>query len=291
MHEPVLLSKVLAFLDVQKGETVLDGTLGAGGYAQALLERIGAEGKLIVMDRDNSAIEKGQNRLKGYSNVFFHHVNYSDFPSALERSGIRSCDKMILDLGLSRDQLMDSSRGFSFSIEGPLDMRLDTQEATPTLFELIHSASETTLADIIYHYGEERFARRIARAIVLARSQSRIETTTELAEIIQQAVPRRHSRIHPATRTFQALRIAVNRELEHLDLFLERFPDRLRAGGRLGIVSFHSLEDRRIKSRFQALAKGGEFRLVNKHVECADEEEIRRNPSSRSAKLRVIEKN
>lgn len=292
IHEPVLLEKVLALLDVQEGETVLDGTLGAGGYAQAILERLGEKGRLIVLDRDPEAIQKASDRFKNSPQVTFCQVNYSEFEKALESQGVSTCDKMVLDLGLSRDQLLDPARGFSFAESGPLDMRMSKDENIPTLAELLSTISEKDLADLIYKYGEEHFSRRISKAILEAQRHHVICTTAELAQVIQRAVSYRRGRLHPATRSFQAFRIAVNQELEHLGLFLEKFPARLRrSGGRLGIVAFHSLEDRMVKERFKALSSTSEFRLVNKKAEKADIQEIRKNPSARSARLRVIERN
>jgi len=291
LHEPVLITKVLSLLDPKKGETVLDGTLGSGGYSEAILERIGEEGKLMAIDRDPDALLRCQKRFVGRDNIYFCQVNYSSFEKALHSQSIELCDKMVLDLGLSRDQLVDAGRGFSFAMSGPLDMRMDRTEDVLTLEELFATVSEEELANLIYQWGEERFSRRIARAILDAFRKGRIRTTGELAEVVKKAVPYKDSKNHPATRTFQALRIAVNREMEHLELFLKKFPSHLSRGGRLGIVTFHSLEDRIVKNRFRDLSKTGEFRLVNKKVECADREEIMRNPSSRSAKLRVIERN
>jgi len=289
-HEPVLLEKVCSFIDFKEGETVLDGTLGSGGYAKAILERIGTKGRLVGLDRDPEAIERSRKRLEGYSNVFFHQLNYSSFQQAFQEDGVPECNRMVLDLGLSRDQLLDPHRGFSFMSEGPLDMRMDSREGVLTAGDLVASLSESDLADLIYKLGEERFSRRIARRIVAERKQKPIQSTKELAEVVSRAVPRRHSRIHPATRTFQALRMAVNDELGHLDRFLEKFPESLSSKGRCGIVTFHSLEDRKVKHRFRELAGTGEFALVNKKVERPDREEVLRNPASRSAKLRVIEK-
>jgi len=291
IHEPVLITKVMSLLELKKGETVLDGTLGSGGYAQAILERIGKEGKLMALDRDPDAIQRCQRSFEGRSNIYFCQMNYSSFEKALHSQGIELCNKMVLDLGLSRDQLMDRERGFSFAQSGPLDMRMDRTEGVLTLQELLAAVSEEELADLIYQWGEERFSRRIARSILGAFRGGHIRTTGELAEVIKRAVPGKYSKTHPATRTFQALRIGVNREMEHLELFLKKFPTYLSRGGRLGIVTFHSLEDRIVKNRFRELAGTGEFRLVNKKVECADREEVERNPSARSAKLRVIERN
>lgn len=289
-HEPVLLAKVVSLLEIKEGQTVLDGTLGAGGYAQAILERIGTKGRLIALDRDQKAIQSCQERLGKSSNIAFCHVNYSSFEEALQSQGISACDRMVLDLGLSRKQLLDPSRGFSFSESGPLDMRMDSEEAVPTAFDLVNTMPEKELADLIYKWGQEHYSRRIARKICDVRKKGPIRTSGELAEIIQKTIPKT-SRIHPATRTFQAFRMAVNGEMEHLETFLEKFPSYLNRKGRLGIVSFHSLEDRAIKMRFRELSQTGEFKLVNKKVEKPDFEEVKRNPASRSAKLRVIERN
>jgi len=286
----VLLEKVLEMLDIQKGETVLDGTLGAGGYAAALLERIGEEGSLIALDRDPQAVREVSKKFEGHSNIFFCHINYSDFERALESRGLTACDKAVLDLGLSRDQLLDPARAFSFSSSAPLDMRIDSTEDIPTLADLLSTIRERDLADMIWRLGEERRSRRVAREILEARQAGRLRSALDLAEAIQRAIPRGRSRLHPATRTFQAFRIAVNRELEHLTEFLEKIPRFLSRKGRVAVVSFHSLEDRMIKDRFRRLAAGGEFRLMNKKVITASFGEIRTNPSARSAKLRVLER-
>jgi 16S rRNA (cytosine1402-N4)-methyltransferase len=283
------LENVLSMLDFKEKETVLDGTLGAAGYAKAILERITEAGKLIVLDRDLSAINGVQSSWAP-QNVTFCHLNYSNIEDALKEAGVASVDKVVLDLGFSMDQMKESDRGLSFNDEGPLDMRLDRDEDTPTAYDLIHSLGEEDLANVIYEWGEERLSRRIARRICEERSKAPIQTSKQLAGIIERAVGRR-GRIHPATRTFQALRMEVNQEMGHLEMFLNKFPSALKRGGRCGIVTFHSIEDRMVKRSFKKLAEEDDFTLVNKKVVRADKEEVLKNPASRSAKLRVIEKN
>jgi 16S rRNA (cytosine1402-N4)-methyltransferase len=286
VHVPVLLDAVLQWLDPRPGMVVVDGTLGGGGHVQALLERVGATGLVIAIDRDPAAIEKGQKKFQGMP-VRLAQANFCDLPEVLESLEIKTVDGVLLDLGISSDQLADNARGFSFSLAGPLDLRFDPMSGEPAR-RLINRLSAEHLADLIFNYGEERYSRLIARAVVEQRRVRPIETSMELAELIRRTVPRsREERIDPATRTFQALRIAVNDELKSLDIGLRRIPGCMRPGARMGVISFHSLEDRRVKQAFrddQRLKK-----LTSKPVR-PDEEEMERNPRSRSAKLRVAER-
>ena len=287
VHVPVLLDAVVQWLDPRPGMVMVDGTLGGGGHARALLERVGANGLVIALDRDPDAIEKGQQKFHGM-HIRFAQANFCDLPEVLEQLNLKTVDGVILDLGLSSDQLADVSRGFSFSLEGPLDLRFDPMSGEPAR-RVINRFSAEHLADLIYYYGEERYSRRIARAIVEQRRGKPIETSLELAELIRRVVPQspRGERIDPATRTFQALRIAVNDELKSLEIALRRIPDCLRAGARMAIISFHSLEDRRVKEAFR-----NDQRLKNltsKPIR-PEQVEIDRNPRCRSAKLRVAER-
>jgi 16S rRNA (cytosine1402-N4)-methyltransferase len=286
VHVSVLLDSVIEWLEPRPGMVLVDGTLGGGGHTRALLERIGESGLVIALDRDPGAINRGQSQFHGLP-IRFAQANFCDLPEVLEQLNIETIDGAILDLGLSSDQLVDVERGFSFSLEGPLDLRFDPTEGEPAK-RLVNRLSTEHLADLIFIYGEERFSRRIARAIVEQRRIKPIETSQELAELIRRNVPRsRHERIDPATRTFQALRIAVNDELKSLEIALRRIPDCMRPGARLGIISFHSLEDRRVKEAFRS-----DQRLKNltpKPIR-AEPEEVDRNPRSRSAKFRVAER-
>jgi len=287
VHVPVLLDAVVRWLDPRPGSVIVDGTLGGGGHAQALAEMVGANGLVIGVDRDPDAIEKCQEKFRDIP-VRLAQANFCDLPEVLEQLDIRTIDSVVLDLGLSSDQLADDGRGFSFSAEGPLDLRFDPMSGEPAR-RLVNRLSAEHLADLIFHYGEERYSRQIARAIVQRRRDKPIETSRELAELIRRSVPRppRGERIDPATRTFQALRIAVNEELKSLEIALRRIPGCLRPGGRMAVISFHSLEDRRVKEAFR-----GDPRLKNLTMKPIrpEDDEIERNPRSRSAKLRVAER-
>ncbi len=287
VHVPVLLDAVIQWLDPRPGMVMVDGTLGGGGHARALIERVGANGLVIAIDRDPEAIDKGQQKFEGMP-VRLAQANFCDLPEVLERLDIKAVEGVILDLGVSSDQLADAGRGFSFSLEGPLDLRFDRMSGEPAR-RLINRLSAEHLADLIFYYGEERYSRLIARAIVQQRRNKPIETSLELAELIRLSVPKapRGERIDPATRTFQALRIAVNDELKSLEIGLRRIPACLRPGARMAVISFHSLEDRRVKEAFR-----NDQRLKNLTLKPIrpEAEEIDRNPRSRSAKLRVAER-
>jgi 16S rRNA (cytosine1402-N4)-methyltransferase len=263
---------------------VVDGTLGGGGHARLLAEAVGPQGLVIGIDRDPSAIERGARELAGLP-VRFAQANYCDIPEVLDALAIDRVDRVLLDVGLSSDQLADDSRGFSFDSDGPLDLRFDPTEGEPA-WRMINRMRPESLADIIHEFGEERFSRRIARRIAAVREKEPIRTSREFARVVMSAIPRQHPppRIHPATRTFQALRIAVNQELKSLRIALERIPTRLNPGGRLAVISFHSLEDRLAKEAFRNRQVWEN--LTKSPVE-AGNEEVLRNPRSRSAKLRA----
>jgi 16S rRNA (cytosine1402-N4)-methyltransferase len=283
VHVPVLLDQIVRWLDPRPGGVLVDGTLGGGGHSRALAEHVGPAGRVIALDRDPAAVAAAERNFVGLP-IQPVHANFCDLPEVLGQLDVPRVDGILLDLGLSSDQLADVDRGFSFSSEGPLDLRFDPTRGEPAR-RLVNRLSATHLADLIYHYGEERYSRRVAQAIVQRRQEKPLETAAELAELVRRVVPRSpHERIDPATRTFQALRIAVNDELKSLEIALRRLPDRLRAGARLAVISFHSLEDRRVKEAFR-----GDTRLevlTRKPLRAADEE-VDRNPRSRSAKLRV----
>ncbi|HVU89842.1 MAG TPA: 16S rRNA (cytosine(1402)-N(4))-methyltransferase RsmH [Pirellulales bacterium] len=283
-HVPVMLAEVLAWLDPRPGQVFVDGTLGGGGHTRAIAERVGPSGLVIALDRDRVAVERARGELAD-TPVRVVQANYRSLTGVLEELQIKRVSGTLLDLGLSSDQLADRERGFSFDAEGPLDLRFDTGEGEPAS-ELVNRMKETALADLIYQLGEERFSRRIARRIVEQRQQERIETAHQLAEIVRRAVPRSADtrRIDPATRTFQALRIAVNDELGALDQALAEMPDCLEPGGKLAIISFHSLEDRRVKEAFRG---DDRWQPLTKKPLRASEQETLQNPRARSAKLRV----
>jgi 16S rRNA (cytosine1402-N4)-methyltransferase len=290
-HVPVMTAEVLAHLRPEQGGLFVDCTVGLGGHSRALLEA-GAT-RIIGLDRDSDALTEARVTLSAFADrVDLVHADYRTIEEVLDRRGIQLVDGALADLGVSSMQFDSPGRGFSFQRDEPLDMRMD-RAAGATAAHLIAGSTEEELADTIYAYGEERFSRRIARALVAARRESPIETTGRLAAIVRRAVPRRgYSRIDPATRTFQAIRIWVNRELEGLDRFLEAATRRLRVGARLAVITFHSLEDRIVKHALRALAHGdaATLKVLTKKPVVADEDEVRHNPRSRSAKLRAAEK-
>ncbi|MGD0897480.1 MAG: 16S rRNA (cytosine(1402)-N(4))-methyltransferase RsmH [Thermoguttaceae bacterium] len=286
VHVPVLLEEVLEWLQPRPGGVAVDGTLGGGGHTRALAQRVGPAGLVVAMDRDAAAVDAARDTLAGLP-VKPLQGNFCDLPEVLEGLGIAAVDAILLDLGVSSDQLSDPERGFSFSSDGPLDLRFDAMRGEPAR-RLINRLSAEHLADLIYYYGEERYSRRIARAIVQRRRDCPIETSAELAELVRRCVPRsRKEQIDPATRTFQALRIAVNDELKSLEIALRRLPGTLHLGGRLAVISFHSLEDRRVKEAFRDDPRLKA--LVRKPI-TPSPGEIHSNPRSRSAKLRVAER-
>jgi 16S rRNA (cytosine1402-N4)-methyltransferase len=290
IHVPVLTAEVLHFLQPSRGGLYVDCTVGMGGHARALLES--GAGRVIGIDRDPVALAEARVTLAPWADrVSLVHADYRDLEQVLDREGVSSVDGTLADLGLSSLQLETSGRGFSFQRDEPLDMRMDPTRGL-TAAELIAQATEGELADVIYQYGEERYSRRIARSIVAARVASPIATSARLAEIVRAAVPRRgYSRIDPATRTFQALRIWTNRELEGLDRFLAAAVERLNVGARLVVIAFHSLEDGIVKHTLRALERGRLLvRVLTKKPVTASEDEVGQNPRSRSAKLRAAER-
>lgn len=283
-HVPVMKNEALEGLAIRPNGTYWDGTFGRGGHSLAILERLDEKGRLIASDRDEQAeavaMEMNDTRLCFYRGTLEEALSRIEEPLA----------GFLWDLGCSTPQLKDATRGFSFSEAGPLDMRMD-QKQELTAADLINETPEKELADLIYKYGEERFSRRISARIVAARTESRIENTLTLAEICRSVYPKkRHHRIHPATRTFQALRIATNDELDQLESSLPIALERLSAHGRAVVISFHSLEDRIVKHTFRPLAKEGRYRIITKRPLQASELETGENPASRSAKLRILER-
>jgi 16S rRNA (cytosine1402-N4)-methyltransferase len=292
-HIPVLTEAALHYLQPERGGLFVDCTVGLGGHAKALLEA-GAT-RVIGLDRDPHALAEARLTLAPWGDrVELVHADYRSLDDVLSKRNVSSIDGALADLGVSSLQLDSAGRGFSFQRDEPLDMRMDTT-AGETAADLVAQASEQELADAIYTYGEERYSRRIARSIVTAREEAPIATTGRLAAIVRRAVPRRgYTRIDPATRTFQALRIWVNRELEGLDRFIEAVIGRLRAGARLVIISFHSLEDRIAKHTLRALEQqqrpGATVTVLTRKPLIAGEVELEANPRARSAKLRAAER-
>lgn len=286
-HVPVMPDEIVAQLAPSKGDVVVDGTLGGGGHTRLLAECVGTDGLVIALDRDPAAIDAAARNLKGLP-VTLVHSNYSDLPEVLDQLDIPAINGCVLDLGLSSDQLADRDRGFSFDSDGSLDLRFDPLEGEPA-WRLLERMSEKDLADVIYQYGEERFSRRIARKIVEGRRSDPVRTAAELAQLVRRCVPRPRHRgaIDSATRTFQALRIAVNEELKWLDVALERIPDCLAPQGKIAIISFHSLEDRRVKHSFR---EDERLEVLTKKPLLPTETETEKNSRARSAKLRVARK-
>jgi 16S rRNA (cytosine1402-N4)-methyltransferase len=284
-HVPVLLAEVLELLAVRPGALCVDGTVGLGGHAAAVLRASAPDGRLVGFDRDGETLAAAQARLAGFgARVRLEQADYREIPGRL---GGERPDAVLLDLGVSSAQLGDPARGFSFQAGGPLDMRMDRSRG-PTAADLVNRMRESDLADLIHECGEEPASRRIARAIVRARETKPIETTTELAEIVRRAAPRRRpGGRHPATRTFQALRIRVNGELDGLGEAFIRIGGCLAPRGRMAVIAFHSLEDRAAKEAFRALAAQG-FRALTKKPVRPGEDEVRANPRARSARLRAV---
>lgn len=287
-HVPVMLQEVLSGLCIKRGMTVVDATLGGGGHAIEILKRMDGEGLLIGIDRDTDAIKVATKRLGEFPNCRIVKGRMGDIPIHMDHLKVLHADAILADIGVSSFQFDSKSRGFSFREDAPLDMRMDPSSGE-TAAELLRRLSEEDLADIIFQYGEERNSRKIARAIEL---DGNIDTTKKLADLVMSVTPLHggHFRIHPATRTFQAIRIAVNDELGELKRLIANSPARLCVGGRIAIISYHSLEDRMIKHSFRSYAASGDFRLVNKKVLVPSEEETGKNPRARSAKLRIMER-
>lgn len=284
MHVPVMLGECLEYLAVRPDGIYLDATAGLGGHTGAIAARL-TSGLVIANDRDAESLEFAKrNTAQWADRIRYHHGSFSELPSALAANGVARLDGLLADLGVSRYQLTEGERGFSLMAEGPLDMRMDRGQSL-TADEIVNFSSEKQLADLIFQLGEERRSRRISRAIVRARP---IHTTQRLSSVIAGAVPRT-GKLHPATQTFMALRLAVNDEQGQLDSLLSVAPELVKSGGRIVIISFMSLEDRKVKQSFQALAKTGKAVLLSRHVVRPAPEEAKNNPPSRSARLRALE--
>jgi 16S rRNA (cytosine1402-N4)-methyltransferase len=285
VHIPVLPSEIVEWLRPQPGQILVDGTLGGGGHTRLLAEKLQGEGYVLAVDRDPAAVAAAERHLRGL-NVKVAHASYVELPELLRELDVPCVSGIVLDLGLSSDQLADRQRGFSFQTGGPLDLRFNPDEGEPAS-RLLARLRENEIADLIFKYGEERFSRRIARQIVAFRASQPIETAEQLAALVRRCVPRSKDGIDPATRTFQALRIAVNNELGGLEQALKTLPGLLAPGGRLAIISFHSLEDRLVKEAFRSDER---LEVLTKKPITPSAAEVAANPRSRSAKLRVAER-
>lgn len=293
LHKSVLLKESIDGLNIQPSDIYLDGTLGSAGHAKYALEKSNGNITIIGLDRDTDALERSKKVLEG-KNILLKQASYGEMDKILDELGIGKVNRIMFDLGLSSDQFETSGRGFTFKNDEPLLMTFSKNPETDDLTAgyIVNNWSESSIADIIFGYGEERYARKIAKGIVGYRQKKKIETTGELVEIINQSVPGmyKRGRIHPATRTFQALRIAVNDELNTLKEGLAKGFDRLEKGGRMAVISFHSLEDRIVKHFNIEKKEAGMANIITKKPIEASEEEIQNNPRSRSAKLRIVEK-
>jgi 16S rRNA (cytosine1402-N4)-methyltransferase len=284
MHVPVMLRECLEYLAIRPDGVYLDATCGMGGHTGAIARQL-TSGFAIACDRDAESLELARSNLAEVANrIRFHHVSFSLVGTALRAESVPQLDGLVADLGVSRFQLTEGARGFSLMADGPLDMRMDRSQGL-TAADIVNAGSEKELADLIFKLGEERRSRKIARAIVRARP---VATTGQLAKLIESAVPRT-GKLHPATQTFMALRIAVNHENEELEALLDSIPKLVKPGGRVVFLTFMSLEDRRVKHAFQGLQRAGQARILTRHVVRPTDEEIRENPPSRSAKLRALE--
>jgi len=304
-HIPIMKEDVLEGLDVHSGGFYVDATLGGGGHTEAMLESSAPDGKVVGVDQDPDALERTRKRLKPFGDRFqAFHLNFEDLAEAVEENADQPLDGILMDLGVSSDHLDRGERGFSFRFEGPLDMRMNPEEGLSAA-EWLAEVDEDDFVRVLRTFGEERQARRIAKAVLQAQREDRLHTTLDLADVVEQAVGgRRGAARHPATKTFQAIRMAVNREMEVLEKGLQVSLSLLPVGGRLAVITFHSLEDRLVKHTFrkhegkeESLYQGGSVwrgeyprvRRVTRKPQVANEDEVKRNPRSRSAKLRIVE--
>ncbi len=293
MHKSVLLNETIDFLNIQPNGFYVDGTLGLGGHAEAILARLNNDGRLLGLDVDSQNLEKARERLKPFGQrVHLKQKNFRDVGFALDELAWPEVDGMLFDLGVASPQIDVAERGLSFQSEGPLDMRLD-QSGKETALTLLHKMDERALESVLHEFGEERFARKLSRSILAAVAAGAVKTTKDLAAVCERAIGR-HGKTHPATRVFLALRATVNDELGALRSMLAVAPARLKKGGRLAIISFHSLEDRMVKETFRSLTNENsspkQFSLLTKKPVVPSDAEQSENPRSRSAKLRVIER-
>jgi 16S rRNA (cytosine1402-N4)-methyltransferase len=293
-HTPVMLNEVLDYLNLSPGQIVVDATIGTGGHSEAMLKRILPGGRLIGIDRDQESLAVAQERLAAYSHVYdFVHANFVDIDKVLADLNVKKADAILFDLGVSSFQLENPKRGFSFQHEGPLDMRMD-RDSYISAYDLLNNLNEEEISTLLWNFGQERWHNRIARLLIKERQHHPIATTSQLSSIVVRSIPHRYSqryyRIHPATRTFQAVRIAVNRELETLETAIQKAIALLSKKARIAVISFHSLEDRVVKLSFRQAHAQGLIHIKTPKPLIASRLEIHANPSSRSSKLRVAER-
>ena len=292
MHTSVMLTEVLEYLNLSSGKIIIDATTGTGGHSLEIAERITKKGRLICIDRDQESLVIAEERLSQFNDACeFVYGNFIDMDNMLKKLNIKKVDGILFDLGTSSFQLDDPQRGFSFQAEGPLDMRLD-RNSYISAYDLVNNLTQEEISALLWSFGQERWHNRIARLLVQEREKNPIATTSQLSNIVVKAIPYRykHGRVHAATRTFQAVRIAVNRELEALETVIKKAIQLLNTGARICVISFHSLEDRIVKLSFRQAALNGEIKIITPKPLTPKESEIKENPSSRSAKLRVAEK-
>ena len=292
LHTSVMLREALEYLNLSSGKIIIDATTGTGGHSLQIAERIAKKGRLICIDRDQESLVVAQERLSQFKDACeFVYGNFIDMENMLKKLNIKKVDGILFDLGASSVQLDDPQRGFSFQAEGPLDMRLD-RNSYISAYDLVNNLTQEEISALLWSFGQERWHNRIARLLVQEREKNPIATTSQLSNIVVKAIPYRykHGRVHAATRTFQAVRIAVNRELEALETVIKKAIQLLNTGARICVISFHSLEDRIVKLSFRQAALNGEIKIITPKPLTPKESEIKENPSSRSAKLRVAEK-
>lgn len=292
LHTPVMLKEVLDYLNLSPGKVIVDATVGTGGHAISILERIMPQGQLIGIDRDQESLDVAKERLREFGGACeFVYGNFMNIDDIMENLNIKKIDGMLFDLGVSSFQLENPERGFSFQHEGPLDMRLD-RISYISAYDLLNNLNEEEISTLLRNFGQERWHNRIARLLVKEREKYPIATTLQLSNLVVKAIPYkyRHYRIHPATRTFQAIRIAVNRELEALEIAIDKAIELLDKKARICIISFHSLEDRIVKLSFRKAASNGKIKIITPKPQTPTPQEIKENPSSRSGKLRVAQR-
>lgn len=292
LHTPVMLTEVLEYLNLSPGKVILDATTGTGGHSLQIAQRITKKGRLICIDRDQESLVVAQERLSQFKDTCeFVYGNFIDMDNMLKKLDIQKVDGILFDLGASSFQLDDPQRGFSFQAEGPLDMRLD-RNGYISAYDLVNNLTQEEISTLLWSFGQERWHNRIARLLVQEREKSPIATTSQLSNIAVKGIPHRyrHGRVHAATRTFQAIRIAVNRELEALETVIKKAIGLLNTRARICVISFHSLEDRIVKLSFRQASLNGEIKIITPKPLTPEESEIKENPSSRSAKFRVAEK-
>lgn len=289
IHKPVLLHETIEILNPKVGAFFIDGTLGGGGHANAIVERIGKSGTLLGTDWDKEAVERFEKTEAQRANVILRNANYDSIPEIVKNEKLGMADGLLLDLGFSSFQIEDAKRGFSFQADGPLDMRYAKEGATAG--DVVNGLREEELADIFWKFGDERFSRQIAKRIVEERRREKILTTGRLRDVVTSAFPARfrNGKVNPATKVFQALRIYVNHEFENIESLLGKLQEVVRVGGRVAVITFHSTEDGIVKNAFREMVKAGKAELLTKKPIVPTREEVHENPRSRSAKLRAIQ--